>query len=96
MTGFSVTPWDIPAAALALIACWWAGEAHVRSLKRVTELFLEGSLSAVGLQLLRFAAVAALLGLCAWAGPLPLVAGCLGLILGRRRALRKARGMESP
>ncbi len=76
-------------AVFAALAGYAGGVAHVRSLRRVTALLLEGRLSAVALQLARFAALGAFLFICALAGPPVLICGAAGILVGRARTLRR-------
>jgi F1F0 ATPase subunit 2 len=66
---------------------------HFASLRRVTALYLSGRdiWRALALQAARFAALLAVLVLLAHAGALPLLAGTLGLLVGRAIVLRQAR-----
>ncbi|WP_201455749.1 N-ATPase subunit AtpR [Tropicimonas marinistellae] len=70
-----------------------AGYVHFASLKRVTRLFLVGAhlWRAVGLQLARLAALAALMVALALLGVSALLAGMIGVIVAREIVLRRVR-----
>jgi hypothetical protein len=69
-----------------------AGLFHFATLRKVTALYLGGSLlHAVALQVLRLAALAALMVTLATLGMGALAAGALGVILGREIVLRRIR-----
>lgn len=87
MTAPSAVLWAIP-AAIAGFALGWL---HFTSLSRVTHLLLAGRMSAVALQLARFALLAGFLFLCAQAGPAALVAGAAGVLAARIWVLRRLR-----
>jgi hypothetical protein len=77
-------------AALWLSAGLAAGVAHYVLLRWNTSLYLGATcqprlslMPAVGLQVLRLAATASLLGLAAWHGALPLLLAALGIMLAR-------------
>jgi hypothetical protein len=87
-------------AALWLLAGLAGGVAHFALLRRNTTLFLSScqasclssasSLAhAIALQVLRLAAVVALLGFAAWHGALPLLLAALGIMLARHLVLRR-------
>lgn len=73
----------------ALVAGAVAGWAHFMSLRRVADLFTEGRMSAVALQLGRLAALGVFLWLCTRGGAAVLIAGALGILLGRAVALKR-------
>ncbi|HCQ65069.1 MAG TPA: ATP synthase subunit I [Rhodobacteraceae bacterium] len=79
--------------ALFLTLGFAAGLVHFATLGRVTSLYLAGGspAQAVGLQLVRLAALACVLILLAWLGAPALLAGALGVILARGVILRRAR-----
>ncbi len=87
-----MTP-DLAYAALGLVSGFLVGLAHFASLRRLTALYLEGRApkQAVALQLLRLALVALVLFGLVQLGALPLLAGALGLVLGREVVVRRAR-----
>jgi F1-F0 ATPase (N-ATPase) AtpR subunit len=77
-------------AALWLSVGFAAGVAHFVLLRWNTSLYLGAArpprlflMHAVGLQVLRVAATASLLGLSAWHGALPLLLAALGIMLAR-------------
>ena len=87
-------------AALWLLVGLAGGVAHFALLRRNTMLFLSScqasclssasSLAhAIALQVLRLAAVVALLGFAAWHGALPLLLAALGVMLARHLVLRR-------
>lgn len=85
---------DAPTLFLALAAALagaGAGWAHFASLGRVADLLVAGRMAAVGLQLVRLAALAAFLWLCTRGGAAVLAAGAAGIFAGRALALRRAR-----
>lgn len=76
----------VPVAAFAGTAAGWF---HFASLARVTDLLVRGRIAGVGLQLARFALLAAVLWLCAKAGWVALLAGAAGVLAGRALVLRR-------
>lgn len=89
-------PMTLILALGALIAGIAAGWAHFASLRRVADLFTEGRMSAVALQLGRLAALGVFLWLCTRGGAPVLIAGAVGILIGRAVALKGAekRGAE--
>ena len=81
-----------PFAALAIGLA--AGLFHFSTLGAVTRLYLQGGFMgrAVALQILRLGLLAAVLAALAFAGAVPLMAGALGLLIGRAIVLRRKRG----
>jgi hypothetical protein len=77
-------------AALWLFAGLAGGVSHFALLRWNTLFYVKaGALAyAIGLQLLRLAATASLLGLAAWHGALPLLLVGLGIVLARPVVLR--------
>jgi hypothetical protein len=76
-------------AVLAALAGTLVGWLHFRSLRAVTERLVAGRLSAVALQLTRFAALALFLYVCARFGAVPLLAAAAGVMAGRAIVLRR-------
>ncbi len=71
-------------AALWSLAGLATGAAHFALLRWNTRLYLTGGLmQAVGVQLLRLAAVALLLCLAAWNGALPVLLAAFGVMVAR-------------
>ncbi|RLL72454.1 N-ATPase subunit AtpR [Paenirhodobacter hankyongi] len=66
-----------------------AGWLHFRTLRAVSDRLLSGDLTAVALQVGRFAVLGLFLFLCARAGAAPLVTGAAGVLIGRRIALKR-------
>jgi CHASE2 domain-containing sensor protein len=77
-------------AVLWLLAGFVGGVAHFVLLHRNTFLYVSSGalLTAIGLQVLRLAAIGLLLGFAAWDGALPLLLAALGVMLARPVALR--------
>ncbi|WP_428927918.1 ATP synthase subunit I [Marinibacterium sp. SX1] len=69
------------------------GLVHFMTLRRVTDLYLDGRATgrAIGLQLLRLLAMAALMVVLALQGAAPLLAGAAGLLIARGIVLRRNR-----
>lgn len=84
-------PATLVLAVLAIIVGFGAGWLHFASLQRVAEMIVEGRLPAIGLQLVRFAALGCLLWIFAKGGALVLLAGAAGILAGRALVLRRAR-----
>ena len=63
---------------------------HFALLRRNASLYVQSGvlLQAIGLQVLRLAMIASLLGLVAWQGALPLLLVALGIVLVRPLVLR--------
>ncbi|WP_028028448.1 ATP synthase subunit I [Gemmobacter nectariphilus] len=76
---------------LAALAGGGLGALHFLTLRRVSDMLLNGRLVAVGLQLARLAVMALFLWLCARAGAAPLLAGAAGVLAGRAIVLRRVR-----
>jgi hypothetical protein len=87
MSGLALSAGGGMLAALAGVVLGWI---HFRSLHTVAERLLEGRLSAVALQLIRFAVLAAFLFICARLGSVPLLAAAAGVMAGRTIVLRRA------
>lgn len=85
----SVDTQTVLLALLALPAGAVAGWLHFSSLSRVADMFVAGKMSAIGLQLLRFALLGAFLWLCTQGGAPVLIAGAAGVLAGRAYVLRK-------
>ncbi|SFC67181.1 ATP synthase subunit I [Tropicimonas isoalkanivorans] len=83
----------IAGAVIGFLVGVTLGLVHFSSLRRVTVLYLAGRDigRALALQAARFANVLAVLVLLARVGVLPLLAGTLGLLVGRALVLRQAR-----
>lgn len=79
---------QVPVAALA---GYGIGTVHFRSLARVADMMLAGRTIAVVLQLARLAVLAGFLILAALAGPGPLIAAAIGVLVARARVLKAAR-----
>ena len=77
-------------ATLWLLAGFTAGTVHFTLLRWNTLLYLTsgGIMRAVGMQLLRLASIALLLGLAAWHGAIALVLATMGVMLARLLVLR--------
>ena len=77
-------------AALWLLLGLAGGATYFALLRRNASLYLQSSvlLQAIGLQVLRLAMIASLLGLVAWQGALPLLLVALGIVLVRPLVLR--------
>ena len=80
-------------AALWLLLGLVGGATYFALLRRNTSLYLQSGvlLQAVGLQVLRLAALASLLGFAAWYGARPLLLAALGILLARPLVLRHFR-----
>lgn len=76
-------------AAAALVAGIAAGWAHFASLRHVADLFAAGRMRAIGLQLARLAALGVFFWLCTRGGSAVLIAGVLGVLIGRVIALKR-------
>lgn len=84
----------LPAAALIGLALGLVlGIAHFASLKRVTALYVGGGTPwrAIAFQLGRLALLTAVLTGLALMGTVPLLAGALGVLVGRAIVLHRAR-----
>lgn len=83
----------LPFGLAALLAGLALGLFHFSSLRRVSALYLSGGpvWRALTLQLARFAFLIGLFVLLARAGATPLLAGALGLLIGRAVVLRSSR-----
>ena len=77
-------------AALWLLLGLVGGATYFALLRRNASLYLQSGvlLQAIGLQVLRLAMIASLLGLVAWQGALPLLLVALGIMLVRPLVLR--------
>jgi hypothetical protein len=77
-------------AALWLLLGLVGGATYFALLRRNASLYLRSGvlLQAIGLQVLRLAMIASLLGLVAWQGALPLLLVALGIVLVRPLVLR--------
>jgi hypothetical protein len=77
-------------AALWLLLGLVGGATYFALLRRNASLYLQSGvlLQAIGLQVLRLAMIASLLGLVAWHGALPLLLVALGIVLVRPLVLR--------
>ena len=77
-------------AALWLLLGLVGGATYFALLSRNASLYLQSGvlLQAIGLQVLRLAMIASLLGLVAWQGALPLLLVALGIVLVRPLVLR--------
>jgi hypothetical protein len=84
-----VAPLDVVMACIMGVVGYAAGVAHVRSLRRVTDLFLAGRGLAIVLQVGRFIALGGILLLAALGGAPVLLVTAAGVLVGRSRALRR-------
>jgi len=74
-----------------------AGLLHFHLLRWNTSLFITGgALRAIGVQLLRLAALAVVLVLAAWLGALPLLLTALGVMIARFIVTSSMRGPAPP
>lgn len=90
----SAVPFPTPAGALACAALGVAlGLAYFSLLRWNLRLYLRGQWRGIGMQLLRFAAVASAFALLARSGAWPLLLALGGFMLGRMLILRR---MNSP
>ena len=78
-------------AGTALIVGAALGAFHFATLARVTNMLMDGRLTAVFLQVGRFAIMAAALWIAARQGAPVLLAGAIGIMAGRALILRRAR-----
>jgi hypothetical protein len=84
----------IPMAIQVLVAAlagYGVGTVHFRSLARVADMMLAGRMLAVVLQLARLAVLTGFLVLAALAGPTPLIAAVISMLVARARVLKAAR-----
>ena len=83
-------PWTLVAIIAALAVGVAMGLFHFQSLRRAADAFAEGrAVSALALQTLRLAAMAAFLFGAAYAGAFPLLAAALGILIGKAAVLRR-------
>ncbi len=75
---------------VAFVGCYPVGLVFFGSLRRVAEGLIAGRMSAVALQLGRFAALGLVLWGLALLGPLSLIAGTAGALVAQRRVLAKS------
>ena len=81
--------WIAMAVSLGLLAGFLAGLVHFWSLNIVMRRLVAGDMSAVALQLLRFAALGTALYGLASIGALVLISAAFGILLARSRVLSK-------
>lgn len=77
-------------ALLAALAGLGLGWAHFASLQHIARMITAGRISAVGLQVARFAVLAGALWLFAQGGAVVLLAGAAGILTGRAIVMRRA------
>ncbi|MBL6752093.1 MAG: hypothetical protein ISP90_16350 [Nevskia sp.] len=86
----SAIPFPAPSETLAYAALGVAlGLAHFGLLRWNLSLYLRGQWRGIGMQVLRFAAVASAFALLARSGAWPLLLGLSGFMLGRMLILRR-------
>ena len=90
----SLASLPILSGLLALVAGLVLGVAHFATLRKVTDLYLGGTAPgrALALQLARLAVLGGFLTVLALTGAAPLLAGVVGVLIGRAIVLRRARG----
>ena len=81
--------WFLTALA-GLAGGYAAGLVHFRLLRTVSDRLLHGDWTAAALQMLRLAALAAVLGFATLAGAQALIAATVGIVVARNRVLAQS------
>jgi hypothetical protein len=89
-----LTTWVIPALAGGG-GGYLAGIVHFKTLKTVTDRFLDGDITAVAFQAVRFVVLSGALFIAViWGGAIALLAATVGLMLAKFRVLASERAMQ--